>query len=351
MVVIHTLPNESRFRGEEGFLPEESLYLGAFGERRMPEQINSLQERGRENVWLHRCALLTAWATFPLLFIGGLVTSKGAGLAVPDWPTTFGHHMFLYPWSKMVGNIFYEHSHRLVASGVGLLTLTLALLLWVYEPRRWLRCLGLIALALVIVQGVLGGLRVVLLEQTLAILHACLAQAFFAFTVSLVLFTSREWKEKAPRIHALDAGRVRRLCVLTTALIYVQGFYGALLRYTGERLDAHLLLAALVALHVLLLGYRILKPHSDQPKLSHPMILLGGLLTLQVALGLGSYLAKFTAVGVALPPLTVVILTTTHVVTGALMLATSLVLTLRSYRLLALPEPLADQRILSKASL
>src|SRR5687767_2396741 len=109
------------------------------------------------SVWPHRLAVMTACATFPLLFIGGLVTSKGAGLAVPDWPTTFGYNMFLYPWSKMVGNVFYEHSHRLVASGVGLLTIALALSLWLQERRKGLRWLGVAALVLVVIQGALGG--------------------------------------------------------------------------------------------------------------------------------------------------------------------------------------------------
>ncbi|MCE3243034.1 MAG: putative Cytochrome oxidase assembly precursor, partial [Deltaproteobacteria bacterium] len=102
--------------------------------------ITAMKAEGTRNassisVWPHRLAVITACATFPLLFIGGLVTSKGAGLAVPDWPTTFGYNMFLYPWSKMVGNIFYEHSHRLVASAVGFLTIALALSLWVQERR------------------------------------------------------------------------------------------------------------------------------------------------------------------------------------------------------------------------
>src|SRR5262245_53531562 len=145
--------------------------------------------------WPHRLAMALAAATFPLLFIGGLVTSLGVGLAVPDWPTTFGYNMFLYPWSKMIGGIFYEHSHRLVASSVGLLTIALALTFWLREERRWLRWLGIAALGLVILQGVLGGLRVVLLQHTLAIIHACFAQAFFGLTVSLALFTSAEWRE------------------------------------------------------------------------------------------------------------------------------------------------------------
>src|SRR6266550_341505 len=139
------------------------------------------------SLWPHRIAILLAGATFPLLFIGGLVTSKGAGLAVPDWPTTFGYNMFLYPWSKMVGSIFYEHSHRLVASLVGLLTIALTVVFWLRERRVWLRWLSLAALGLVILQGVLGGLRVVLLQPTLAIVHAATAQAFFALTIGLAI--------------------------------------------------------------------------------------------------------------------------------------------------------------------
>src|ERR687892_644577 len=123
----------------------------------------SAHSPGDVSAWPHRLAVLLACATFPLLFIGSLVTGKGAGLAVPDWPTTFGYNMFLYPWSKMVGDVFYEHSHRLVASGVGLITIALALTFWLRERRPWLRWLGVAALALVIIQGLIGGLRVVLL--------------------------------------------------------------------------------------------------------------------------------------------------------------------------------------------
>lgn len=310
---------------------------------------------------VHRLALLTAVATLLLLFIGGLVTSKGAGLAVPDWPTTFGHNMFLYPWSEMIGDVFYEHSHRLVASGVGLLTILLAFSLWFYERRRWLRWLGAAALTLVIVQGILGGLRVVLLEETLAILHACLAQAFFALTASLALFTSQEWAEEPRKIELADTGRpfdrlravrelepLQRLCVLTTAMIYLQGVLGAVVRFTGAGIHLHLLFAALVALHVTLLAARILRFHRNQAKLFRPAVLLGGLLILQLVLGLGSYLVKFTSIGTLLPALPVVILRTTHVVTGALMLVTGLLLTLRSYRLLAFPHPLQSQELLSE---
>ncbi|HEY7000071.1 MAG TPA: COX15/CtaA family protein [Candidatus Binatia bacterium] len=300
------------------------------------------------SIWPHRLALLLVCATFPLLFIGGLVTSKGAGLAVPDWPTTFGHNMFFYPWSKMVGNIFYEHSHRLVASFVGLLTIAVTVTVWLRESRAWLRWLAAAALALVIVQGVLGGLRVVLLEQTLAIVHAATAQAFFALTVGLAVLTSKEWlgsPEPMKSVH--DGGRLRRLCLATTALIYIQVVIGAVLRHTGERVDAHLAFAALVALHTMLILIRVSRNHASVYELQRPALVLFALLLLQLLLGTVSYLAKFTAV-LRLPIDATVILTTTHLACGALMLGTAVALTLRSYRLSMARTQAAGREILTE---
>src|SRR5438034_166871 len=108
--------------------------------------------------WPHRVAVVTASATVLLIFVGGLVTNTGSALAVPDWPTTFGHNMFLFPWSQMIGGILYEHTHRLIGSVVGMLTVALAISLWLGEPRQWVRVLGLVAVVAVVVQGILGGL-------------------------------------------------------------------------------------------------------------------------------------------------------------------------------------------------
>src|SRR5438046_6162775 len=149
--------------------------------------------RTSDNLWLSRYALLTALATLVLICFGGLVTSHGAGMAVPDWPTTFGYNMFFVPISKWVGGIFYEHTHRLVASGVGVLTIILAVWLWLKEERRWLRWLGVLALVAVILQGVLGGLRVTWMKDELGIFHAALAQLYFALLCAIALFTSRWW--------------------------------------------------------------------------------------------------------------------------------------------------------------
>ena len=283
--------------------------------------------------WPHRIAVVLVWATFPLLFIGGLVTSKGVGLAVPDWPTTFGYNMFLYPWSKMVGGIFYEHSHRLIASFVGLLTIVLALTFWLREQRNWLRWLGLAALVLVVVQGVLGGLRVVLLEQFLAIVHAATAQIFFALTVCLAILTSTDWRgAPAPRIY--DGGRLWRLCAVTTGFIYLQIVFGALLRHTGERLDAHLAFALLVSLHVILILVRVSRHHADVARLNRLARTLLALLMLQVILGGVSYVAKFTALWRVSFDF-IVLFTTAHLAVGALMLAAGVALTFKSYRLSA----------------
>src|SRR3972149_5273960 len=138
---------------------------------------------------LHRFATITAFATFLLVIAGGLVTSTGSGLAVPDWPLSYGKLM-----PPMVGGVFYEHSHRMVATFVGLLTVILTVWIWRKEKRRWVRVLSLVALLAVILQGLLGGLTVLFLLPTgVSVGHAALAQTFFCVVTSLAFFTSRWW--------------------------------------------------------------------------------------------------------------------------------------------------------------
>jgi len=301
------------------------------------------------NRWVHRFALLTAAATFVLVIAGGLVTSTGSGLAVPDWPTTFGYNMFLYPWSKMDGGILVEHGHRLIGAGIGVLTLALALWLWIGGPR-WLRWLGVGALTLVIVQGVLGGLRVIWLERTLAIVHAALAQAFFALIVSVAFFTSREGVEAPRKMQVAEAGRLRTLALLTTGVIYLQLIIGAVLRHTAMGVGLHLLCAGVVSIQIFLLAVWILGRCADQPRLVRPVALLGALLMVQLLVGVGAYLGRFTSLGVGLSFRDLVVLTTTHVAIGALMLATGLVLTLRVYRLVAPQVPAIGEAFLPSQS-
>ncbi len=276
-------------------------------------------------VWPHRFALLTCIFTVVLILAGGLVTSTGSGLAVPDWPTTFGYNMFLFPWSKMVGGIFIEHSHRLLGSLVGLLTILTAASIWKTDERKWMRRLGAAAVGLVILQGVLGGMRVVLIKLNLAIAHACVAQIFFGLMVSAALFTSRGWREEVGE--ASDKG-LARLGLITVLLLYVQIIFGAVLRHTGNRLDAHLLFAALSSIHVILLAYRVLKL-PNPGALAKEANCLWVLLLVQLALGGASWVGKYAAMGETFTPGLIIALTSAHVVVGAMLFAASLVVALR----------------------
>jgi len=184
------------------------------------------------DVGLSRFAIVTALAALLLICVGGLVTSHGAGMAVPDWPTTYGHNMFLFPISQWTGGIFYEHSHRLIASGVGLLTIVLTVWLWLKETRVWLRWLGLAALALVIVQGVFGGLRVTEMMNELGIVHATLAQLFLVLLCAIALFTSNAWRRAATSKGTVEDYRsLLRLYAWATGLVLAQLVVAATMRH------------------------------------------------------------------------------------------------------------------------
>ena len=192
----------------------------------------------RSNKWLNRFAWFTAIATLFLICSGGMVTSKNVGLAVPDWPTTFGYNMFFFPFSKWIGGIFFEHIHRLIASTVGFLTIILAVWLWRSEPRRWVRNLGYAALAAVIIQGVLGGLRVTMLKDEIGIFHACLAQAYFATLIVIALVTTNFWDRLS--LNPLQSDNVRilvRVSIITAIMIYVQLSLGATMRHQHRDLS------------------------------------------------------------------------------------------------------------------
>jgi cytochrome c oxidase assembly protein subunit 15 len=284
------------------------------------------------NPWPHRLALVTAVATFVLILAGGVVTNTGTGMAVPDWPTTFGYNMFLYPWSKMVGGVLYEHTHRLLGSLVGSLTLTLAILLWAVEPRQWVRGLGIAAVAAVVIQGVLGGLRVVLARDTLAIVHGGFAHAFFALIAGIALFTSRSWQAPVSLVTSVHGYRLRRLAVCTAIGVYVQVLFGTLVTHRGARLDAHLFVAALISAAVIVLGFRIMPGRAQWPELVGPTEALRALWALQLLLGLGAYVAKFHAADIPVGPVLGLAFPVSHRLTGGLMLIASVILTLRVYR-------------------
>ena len=301
--------------------------------------------------------MLLACATFPLLWVGGLVTTYDAGMAVPDWPNTYGYNLFLYPlqtWITGPWDLFIEHGHRLLGATVGILSIVLVLVLWAREPRRWVRALGIAVLLGVISQGILGGMRVIEDERLLAKIHGCFAPLVFSLTVAVALFTSALWKR--PRVikqHA-EASKLHRLAALTTALAYVQVLLGAQLRHRSVDMQpgdyraavfAHLVMAAVLAVHVLWLLSHVVRSHRDLVELSRPCWTVAGLLGLQLVLGAAVWVTNFgwpsfaadyrwTAgyVPVAESRLQTHV-TTAHVAAGSLMLITSLSLMLRSLRL------------------
>lgn len=287
---------------------------------------------------LRRFAVLTAVATLLLIVAGGLVTSTESGLSVPDWPTTYGQNMFTFPLSKWVGGIKFEHSHRLIAATVGMLTVVLALWLWRQEGRRWVRRLGWLALGAVVAQGLLGGLTVLLfLPPAVSVAHACLAQTFFCLVVTLAVVTSPRWKERAPLSlrAAFAANPVARIAAAAAGLVYLQLLVGAVMRHTKAGLaipDFPLALGHVVppltsfpvAIHfahrvgaaaiVVLVGFCVARAfRSHRTGLEKTALGLAFLVAVQVTLGAATVLT-----GKAVIP------TTAHVATGALILASTL---------------------------
>jgi cytochrome c oxidase assembly protein subunit 15 len=294
------------------------------------------------NRGVHRFALLVACATFFLIIAGALVTSHDAGLATSDWPLSNGQ---VFP--KMVGNLFWEHGHRLVATSVGLLTIGLVVFLFVREKRRWVRRLGVGALALVVAQGLLGGLTVkLMLPLVVSAAHATLAQLFFCTTVSLAVFTSSSWLEDRPAIEEQGSPQLRYLCVGAVVAIFLQLIIGATLRHSAtwdKPLPVDLLLAHIggaIAVTMLLGGAALitLRRYHGEPFLARPAGIALALLALQLFLGIAAYLTRVASPNDPQPLNPMVGVTVAHVACGALVFATTIVLTLRAFKVLQARE-------------
>ena len=187
---------------------------------------------------LHRFSVITAVSTFVLIFIGGLVTSTGSGLSVPDWPTTYGQNMFTFPIDKWVGGIKYEHGHRLFASFVGFLTVVLTIWIALKEDRLWVKWVSYFALGAVLLQGVLGGLTVIfLLPTAVSIAHGMLAQAFFCTVSAIALFTSKWWREEQKGIMLEGIASLQSIAIFASVIIFIQLIFGALMRHTYSGLS------------------------------------------------------------------------------------------------------------------
>jgi cytochrome c oxidase assembly protein subunit 15 len=309
----------------------------------------------RSTTWLNRFVWLLCVATLFLICSGGMVTSKGVGLAVPDWPTTFGYNMFLFPVSKWIGGIFFEHTHRLIASIVGFMTIILAVWMWLAEDRRWVRNLGYLALFLVVLQGVLGGLRVTMLRDEIGIFHACLAQAFLGLLVVIALVTTKFWQSLSDVDVDLEKFRgIKSLALFATVAIYLQLALGATMRHQHRDLAildfptayrqwipdtsahalasinawrdaralsdvtafqiwlqmAHRFLAVIIAIAIITLCLRIWKNSREVPALRRLSILWVALVFCQITLGAWTIWSNKAAD-----------IATAHVAMGALMLS------------------------------
>ena len=304
------------------------------------------------SAWLHRCAWVLACATFPLIWVGGLVTTTDAGMAFRDWMTSDGTFFLFYDWLSSAGDKFVEHGHRLLAALAGFLSIALVFVAWRHEPRSWVQKFSLVLLAGVILQGVLGGMRVVLDERLLALIHGCTGPLFFSLCVGMVVVTSRWWHEASSLEDKPKGHRVFRLAIVCTVLAYLQLVVGAVVRHspylTSEAAGSifqiavyfHLFLALMIMVHVFLLAFWSLGGGLQRWSSVALMLLIGA----QVALGLGTWLVKYgmpawasslfgemTFVNHANDSIQSTVITS-HVAVGSLILVTSLAVALRMAR-------------------
>ena len=283
----------------------------------------------------HWLAFLAAVFTLPLLFVGGSVTTYRVGMAVPDWPTTFGINMFLYDFWNAPFGVRVEHAHRLYGAAVGLATIGLTFWLLLFEPRRWMKLLGVFALFAVIVQGVLGGTRVTQVSTLLAAVHGCTGQAFFGLMVALWVLTGRDWLCLTNR--GQDTLRLRAGALILLALVYGQIVLGAWLRHYGTlpAMVIHGLAAAAVLLGSLYLAWRVERHRRIVPSLVSPARLLAATAAIQVVLGVIALIYLLPLGGIPRPvEFYEALIRTGHQTNAALVLASSVVLALRSVRTL-----------------
>ena len=248
--------------------------------------------------------------TFVLLFAGGLVTSTDSGLAVPDWPLSFGS--FSPP---MIGGIRFEHTHRIIAASVGFLTLILTIWIGKTEPRAWVRRLAIAALGAVVLQGILGGMTVLhKLPAPVSIAHACLGPIFFSMVTALTVITNHP---KGPRLEG--SGDAKRVSDIAVFVVFVQILLGAVVRHTGQAVWVHVAWAFVV---LAVIGLVLVR------RWSRTVLFLGLLAVLEFFLGIGTFV--FTRVEGLQSQTASILFPTIHQTLGALMLATSVVIRLKS---------------------
>jgi cytochrome c oxidase assembly protein subunit 15 len=298
-----------------------------------------------EGVWTPIFSKVAVAATFLLVVAGGLVTSEEAGLAVVDWPNTFGYSLFLYPLSRMTGGVYFEHAHRLFGALVGLTTLALAMRLWRTDARKWIHRLALVAMVMVVIQGIFGGLRVTggftlstSAEEMapsigLAVVHGVFGQVFLALIVAIAVFTSRLWFTAGnPELRDSSAAD-RSLQAALVCTLLVQLVFGAIQRHVAQGLLIHITLAAVVAMLAIAVGSRAWGLYHGSWPIQRLGQTLMALVSVQVALGIAALAVTQGKALVGSPSTLEVTIATAHQATGAALLALSVMLMLWTRRL------------------
>jgi cytochrome c oxidase assembly protein subunit 15 len=278
---------------------------------------------------VHRFAVFTVGWTVLLLIAGALVTSNDAALSVPDWPKSFG------TWTPpMVGGVFYEHSHRVIAGVLGVLTLILAISIWVKEERRWLRWFAVIAVGGIVAQAILGGQVVIqLLHYWLPVIHACFAEIMFGALLSIAVFTSEWWISDRPQLDNRGSPSIHSLAVLNAGVIFLQVFLGAGFRHKEIPIWPHAAGSLVVLATVVWTAVVLRKRFEGSRELTKMRILLHSVFGLQFLLGIGAYWSRIATADAPQPMRAMIVLTVTHTVVGALLFAVSILTILFCYRL------------------
>jgi heme a synthase len=279
----------------------------------------------------HYYAWFTACATFLVIIAGALVTSNDAGLAVPDWPTSF--HTFHMP--RMVGGVLYEHGHRMIAGVTILLTLGITIVTLLVDRRGWMKKVAIGAFATILVQAALGGITVLnLLPPAVSTAHALVGQTFFCIAVAIALLTGRKYTGEVERT-AIDRRKpsLVALTLLSVFVLYVQLILGGMFRHKGMSWEPHVFNAIVVAIVLTWTSVRVLSYYSQLEPLRRPAILMLGLLMTQLCLGFVSFLTKVVWGRNAVQPQPMMVWSTVaHVAVGALLLATAVVLAIQVWR-------------------
>jgi cytochrome c oxidase assembly protein subunit 15 len=279
-------------------------------------------------VSLHRFSVLLAVCTLLLVVAGASVTSNQAGLSVPDWPLSYGQVM-----PEMKGGVFYEHGHRMIASGVGFLTIILAIWLWRRDPRSWMKRLGFTALALVMFQGVLGGLTVLyLLPAAISVAHACLAQIFFSLTVAISIFTSPRWFEESECVEDAGWPSLRSLAILMPVVVLLQIALGAGYRHRAFGIMPHVIGAIIVGALIVMFAVFVLVQYPNHKALKGKAWHLMGITLAQILLGIIAYVARVSTLDSIFPDGRTVVTTILHVTFGALTMSATVSLGIQVMR-------------------